>query len=86
MATYLALPTYTDHLRDLGWGDEDLSGPSDRLVDAIVAWGDVDAIAARVRDHLAAGADHVALQVVCADPRAVPLEEWRLLAEAVTGV
>jgi probable F420-dependent oxidoreductase len=85
MATYLALPTYTDHLRDLGWGDEDLSGPSDRLVDAIVAWGDVDAIAARVRDHLAAGADHVALQVVCADPRAVPLEEWRLLAEAVTG-
>jgi probable F420-dependent oxidoreductase len=86
MATYLALPTYTDHLRDLGWGDADLEGPSDRLVDAIVACGGPDAIVARVRDHLAAGADHVALQVVCADPRAVPVEEWRRLAGAVTGL
>jgi probable F420-dependent oxidoreductase len=85
MATYLAIPTYTDHLRDLGWRDDDLAGPSDRLVDAIVAWGDEEAIASRVREHLDSGADHVALQVVCADPRTVPVEEWRTLAGVVTG-
>jgi hypothetical protein len=72
-------------LRDLGWRDDDLAGPSDRLVDAIVAWGDEEAIASRVREHLDSGADHVALQVVCADPRTVPVEEWRTLAGVVTG-
>lgn len=61
---YLALPNYVNNLRRLGWGDDDLSGGgSDRLIDAVIAWGDVDAIAARVRGHLAAGADHVCIQL-----------------------
>jgi probable F420-dependent oxidoreductase len=63
MSGYLKLPNYVNNLRNLGYDNADLDGdPSDRLVDAIVAWGDVDAIVARVRDHLDAGADHVAVQ------------------------
>ncbi len=60
---YLTLPNYVNSLRRLGFGDEDFAGGgSDRLVDAVVAWGDVEAIQRRVREHHAAGADHVAIQ------------------------
>lgn len=65
MGGYLGLPNYANNLRRLGWVDEDLAdGGSDRLVDAIVAWGDVEAVAARVRAHLEAGADHVSVQAL----------------------
>ena len=51
--SYLALPNYTNNLRRLGWGDEDVAGEgSDRLIDAVIAWGDVGAIVKRVRAHL----------------------------------
>jgi probable F420-dependent oxidoreductase len=84
MELYLRLPNYTNNLRSLGFGDDDLrDGGSNRLVDAIVAWGDVDAIVARVRAHHAAGADHVCIQVLPADPRALPLPGWRTLAPAL---
>jgi probable F420-dependent oxidoreductase len=86
MAVYLGLPNYTNNLRRFGFGDDDFAGGgSDRLVDAIVAWGDEDAIRARVDAHRAAGADHVAVQVVAADPSpaAVPMAEWRRLADAL---
>jgi alkanesulfonate monooxygenase SsuD/methylene tetrahydromethanopterin reductase-like flavin-dependent oxidoreductase (luciferase family) len=63
MTLYLALPNYTNNLLELGFTDDDFaSGGSDRLVDAVVAWGDVEAIKRRVDDHLAAGADHVCIQ------------------------
>jgi probable F420-dependent oxidoreductase len=63
MAGYLSLPNYVNNLRALGYGDADFAdGGSERLVDAIVAWGDEEAIAGRVREHLDAGADHVAIQ------------------------
>ncbi|MGA7087325.1 MAG: LLM class F420-dependent oxidoreductase [Candidatus Dormiibacterota bacterium] len=61
--TYLRLPNYVNNLRRLGYGDEDLAAAgSDRLVDAIVAWGDEEQIAGRVKEHLEGGADHVLLQ------------------------
>ena len=61
---YLALPNYANNLRRLGWSDEDIANDgSDKLIDAVIAWGDVDAIAARVRAHLDAGADHVCVQL-----------------------
>jgi probable F420-dependent oxidoreductase len=61
---YLALPNYANNLRRLGWSETDLAGDgSDRLIDAVIAWGDVDVIAGRVRSHLDAGADHVCIQV-----------------------
>ncbi|MSO79473.1 MAG: LLM class F420-dependent oxidoreductase [Acidimicrobiia bacterium] len=59
------LPNYANNLRRLGFTEEDLTAPlSDRLVDAIVAWGDVDAIRTRVQAHHDAGADHVCVQVL----------------------
>ncbi len=87
MATYLTLPNYTNNLRRLGWGDEDLDGGgSDKLVDAIVAWGDEEAIVARVRAHLDAGADHVAVQVLGASFTEHPMPQWRALAPALTSL
>lgn len=68
MAGYLRLENYANSLRRLGYSDEDLAGPSDRLVDAIVAHGDLGAIVARVRAHLDGGADHVCVQVLNEDP------------------
>jgi probable F420-dependent oxidoreductase len=63
MVSYLRLPNYVNNLRALGYADADFAGGgSEQLVDAIVAWGDEDAIAGRVREHLDAGADHVAIQ------------------------
>jgi probable F420-dependent oxidoreductase len=62
-ARYLQLPNYSKNLKRLGYGDDDLSGGgSQRLVDAIVAWEDEQAVGRRVREHLDSGADHVILQ------------------------
>lgn len=84
MATYLNLPNYTNNLRRFGWGDEDLAdGGSDRLVDAIVAWGDEQAILDRVAAHHERGADHVALQVLPLDGASVPMDDWHRLAQAL---
>ena len=84
MAIYLTLPNYTNNLRRMGFGEDDLDGGgSDKLVDAIVAWGDVDAVVRRVQAHHAAGADHVCIQVLGPTPRDVPLAQWRTLAPAL---
>jgi probable F420-dependent oxidoreductase len=84
MATYLNLPNYTNNLRRFGWGDEDLAdGGSDRLVDAIVAWGDEQAVLDRVAAHHQRGADHVALQVLPLDGASLPMDDWRRLATAL---
>jgi probable F420-dependent oxidoreductase len=82
--SYLRLANYTANLRRLGYTDEDFTGGgSDRLVDAIAVWGDEAAIADRVRAHLDAGADHVAVQVLDPDPRGLPRWAWRRLAPAL---
>jgi probable F420-dependent oxidoreductase len=86
-ATYLKLTSYASNLRRLGWGDEDLAGDgSDRLVDALVAWGGLEAVAGRVREHLEAGADHVAVRVLTEDPKRLPLAELRELASALPSL
>jgi probable F420-dependent oxidoreductase len=82
---YLRLPNYTNNLRRLGFTDEDLTGGgSDRLVDAIVAWGDAATVMAQVREHHAAGADHVCVQVLTDPPNdlSASLAGWRQLATA----
>jgi probable F420-dependent oxidoreductase len=87
MATYLSLPNYTNNLRRLGWTDEHIDGGgSDQLVDAIVAWGSLDDIVARIATHLSTGADHVSVQVLPADPRGMPMTEWRELATAISSL
>lgn len=83
MEIYLGLPNYANNLQRLGYPAEEIEGASDRVVDAIVAWGTVDDVVARVQAHRDAGASHVCVQVLQADPRAVPTEAWSLLADAL---
>jgi probable F420-dependent oxidoreductase len=81
---YLALPNYVNNLRRLGFADMDLTNNgSDRLVDAIVAWGDITAVTDRIRAHQSAGASHVCIQVLPGDPQALPITQWRELASAL---
>jgi probable F420-dependent oxidoreductase len=86
MATYTRLPNYANNLRRLGYSDDDIGDgkrpASDRMVDAIVAWGTIDDAVARVKAHFDAGASHVSIQVLDADPLALPMRQWRELAEA----
>jgi probable F420-dependent oxidoreductase len=87
LAIYLRLPNYTNNLKRLGFTDDDIAEPgSDRLVDALIAWGDLDTIAARVRAHLDAGATHVCVQALTDTPGALPRAAWRELAPAVRGL
>ena len=84
MLGYLRMPNYTNNLRRLGYRDEDFDGGgSDRLVDAIVAWGDLDRIVERVRAHHDAGADSVSVQVISDRPGQFPREHYRKLAAAL---
>ncbi len=83
-AVYLRLPNYQNNLRRLGFADDEFGdGGSDRLVDAIVAWGDEEAISGRVQAHFEAGADHVCIQPLPAARREVPAGQWRTLAPAM---
>lgn len=80
---YLGLANYTANLRRLGWTDADLSGGgSDALIDALVAHGSAGQVAARLAEHLGAGADHVSIQLLTT-PGADPAEGYRELAAAL---
>ena len=86
LAIYLGLPNYTGNLRRFGFADTDFAdGGSDRLVDTLYPWGDEHRIAEVVDAHLAAGADHVCLQVLPAEPAEAPVAEWRRLASVLVG-
>ncbi|MFI8568960.1 LLM class F420-dependent oxidoreductase [Rhodococcus sp. NPDC078407] len=79
---YLHLRNYTNNLNRLGYSDEEIGdGGSDRLIDALVAHGDAAAIAARLDEHLAAGASHVTLHSLPDDSD--PLETYREVAAAL---
>jgi probable F420-dependent oxidoreductase len=90
---YLSKRGYSGNLRRLGYTDDDLAGGgSDRLIDALVGWGDVDRVLRRVEEHRQAGADHVTLQPLTWESdhpdtgrRRLPMEQYRRLAEALTG-
>lgn len=86
LGLYMRLPNYVNNWRRLGFSEEDVTGPSDRLCDALFAWGEMDQIARRVNAHLEAGADHVCVQVVrgaVGADRSLPREAWRELAAAL---
>ncbi|MBB3047634.1 putative F420-dependent oxidoreductase [Litorivivens lipolytica] len=82
MSTYIGLQNYRNNLLTLGFEEKDFdNGGSDRLVDAIVAWGDEDALAERIREHWQAGADHVCIQTLRKDGQnGFDLEAVRKLA------
>ena len=87
MSFYLAREPYRRHLRRFGWTDADFEDAgSDALHDAIVVWGDVEQVAARVRAHLDAGADHVCVQPVGADASDPQLAGLRRLAPVLMDV
>ena len=79
---YLGLRNYVANLRTLGFTEADVAdGGSDRLVDALVTQGDAAAVAARLDEHLAAGADHVCVQLLGDDDAVAPA--LRGVAEAL---
>ena len=82
LAMYLTLPNYTNNFLRIGFTEDDLKdGGSDRLVDAVFAWGDENRIRERVDAFRAAGADHVTLQIIEDRSRtALPRDGWRRLA------
>jgi probable F420-dependent oxidoreductase len=81
---YLVLPNYANNLRRLGWSDQDIANDgSDRLLEAVIAVGDVEHIVARVRDHLDAGADHVCIQLREERSTDPAIEGYRELAAAL---
>jgi probable F420-dependent oxidoreductase len=84
---YLQAPNYIESLRSLGFGDDDMAnGGSDRLIDALIAWGDEDAIRARVQAHLDAGADHVCIQPIVSGWGKIDTTELRRLAPVLTSL
>jgi len=83
LAIYQKLPNYVNSWRRLGFSEDDVTAPSDRLVDALFAWGDAGAIRQRVQAHFDAGADHVCLQAISGPMRTdlkPALAVWRELA------
>ncbi len=87
MDRYLHAPNYVNNLRRMGFSEEDLALPgSVRLVDALIAWGEPDKIMQRVREHHAAGADHVCIQVLTETPMDMraAMDGYRQLAPALT--
>ncbi len=84
LKVYIGLPNYQNNLRQFGFGDDDFAdGGSDRLVDALVCWGEPEKIAAHVQAHLDAGANHVCIQAYRAD--GAPGADETLL-EALAGL
>ena len=86
---YLQLSNYLINWRRLGFSDGDFSnGGSDRLMDAVVAWGDEDAIVSRIQQHWEAGADHVCIQTVDPDRPVghlgIPVPDVNLLQRLAT--
>jgi probable F420-dependent oxidoreductase len=84
LRSYLALPNYANNLLRLGFAQDELDSVSDRVLDALIAWGDEDTVLRRINEHLDAGADHVCVQVLAADPQEFPREGWRRLAAALS--
>lgn len=75
---YISLPNYRNNWLRLGFTDEEIDGRDPRFLDAVVAWGDEDAIASRLQEHVDAGASHVCIQAVdTSGDRSNP--DWNLL-------
>jgi len=84
---YLTMPHHRTNLARFGFGEPDVAGQgSDRLIDALVAWGDVDALVGRVRAHLDAGADQVGVMIRTDDTDDPGLSAYRELAAALLQI
>lgn len=83
LTRFLTWPNYRRHFERLGFGEADFAdGGSDRLIDAVFAIGDEEAVERRVQEHLDAGADHVCLQIVTNDMEE-ELAVYRRIAQSI---
>jgi probable F420-dependent oxidoreductase len=81
---YMTLPNYTNNFLRLGFQEADFAKPgSDKLIDAVIAWGDLKTVLSRIHEHHSAGADHVCIQVLTGDSKTFPMREYRELASAI---
>jgi probable F420-dependent oxidoreductase len=80
MGTYTRLPNYANNLLREGFTEDDIKNQSDKLVDAICAWGTLDTVRGRIKEHLDAGASHVSVQVLTEGLVEMPRAQWRELA------
>lgn len=84
---YTGLPNYRGSWEAQGFSEQDfVRGGSERLKEAMVAWGEAGRIAERVSEHLQAGADHVVIQALGESPFEVPAEPWRELAPVLAAL
>jgi probable F420-dependent oxidoreductase len=84
LAMYLTLPNYRRNLQSLGFAETELDGGgSDRLIDALVVWGDEKTIRERIQAHRDAGADHVCVQTI--HPEGKPIPDLELLEALAPG-
>jgi probable F420-dependent oxidoreductase len=86
LSASLGQPSYAANAARLGYSDQEIAEVSDRLVDAIVGHGDPPAIAAKVREHLAAGADHVTLLPPVGTDFSVGVDHLERLAPALVDI
>jgi probable F420-dependent oxidoreductase len=85
LAIYLTLPNYTNNFLRLGFTQTDFAnGGSDRLIDAVIAWGEFKTVLSRIDEHRSAGADHVCIQVLTEKQDEFPLREYRQIASALS--
>lgn len=84
LVPYLATPYNLAKFRRLGYTEEDVTGGgSDRLVDDLVFWGDLETVVDKLGAHVEAGADHVGVQVIGVAKGETAMPRWRALAEAL---
>ena len=82
---YSRAPGYVNAWLRMGFSQDDIDGLSDKLVDAIVAWGDVDAIDARLTEHAEAGASHICIHPLHPDSGQAAIDDAVLAALAPGG-
>jgi probable F420-dependent oxidoreductase len=83
LSLYADFPNYRNNWLRLGFTAEEIDTRADRFVDALVGWGDAEALAARVREHYDAGATHVCVQPI--HPEGAPTPDWNLLEALAPG-
>jgi probable F420-dependent oxidoreductase len=79
------IPGYAASLRRQGFSEADLVQLPDAMVDQLAAWGTPEEIASKLAEHHAAGADHVAINVITGVTGPQPIEQWRALAPVLVG-
>jgi hypothetical protein len=77
--------SYANNALQSGFSTDDIDTLSDQLVDALITWGDEDAIIRRIDQQFDAGADHIPLIVLTDDTEKFPMDQWRRLATAFDG-